>query len=449
MPGSALSDSSAAHTLDSGRLDGTTVRIAALTSYWLGLSVLWGAITTVVLPRLVEQAVPASVKTSALALIAGLQALASIIVQPAAGAASDRLATPWGRRRPLMVVGVLAQLLFLALLARAGSLWAIALVMVLTEVASNTAQGPYQGLLPDLVPASRRGFASGMIGAAQLAGQVLGVAVAGVLVAAGQDGAAILFAGAAVGLGMATTVLSVHEATSAPMPVHPVGWARHLLHPHGWRQPVQTMLFRVWGSGVLEQRDYVWLLVSRLAILMATGTLQPFIYFYLEDSLRLGSAAAGAVAPLAAVVALVALVSAIPGGALTARWGRVRTVLASALLGAVGAIAFAAAPAYGLLFVIAVPFGMAMGVFLSADWALLVELVPRGEAGRYLGLSNVATAGAGMLAMVIGGPVADLGNAWLPGAGYRIVFVLAGLEFLVGAWCVRHVHEPDAPRSAA
>ena len=49
------------------------------------------------------QAVPAALKTSALALIAGLQALASILVQPAAGAASDRLATPWGRRRPLMV----------------------------------------------------------------------------------------------------------------------------------------------------------------------------------------------------------------------------------------------------------------------------------------------------------------------------------------------------------
>ena len=102
-PGSTLADSTASHALDAGRLHGTTARLAALTSYLLGFSVLWGAITTVVLPRLVEQAVPAAVKTSALALIAGLQALASILVQPAAGAASDRLATPWGRRRPLMV----------------------------------------------------------------------------------------------------------------------------------------------------------------------------------------------------------------------------------------------------------------------------------------------------------------------------------------------------------
>ncbi len=156
----------------------------------------------------------------------------------------------------------------------------------------------------------------------------------------------------------------------------------------------------------------------------------------------LGAAAAAAVVPLAALVAFTALLAAIPGGAATARWGRVRTVLGSALLGALGAAAFAVAPEYRVLFVIAIPFGMAMGVFLSADWALMVELVPPDEAGRYLGLSNVATAGAGLLAVAIGGPVADLVNAASPGLGYRAVFALAAIEFVIGAWCVRHVREP-------
>ncbi len=422
-------------------------RLAALTAYWLGLSVLWGALTTVVLPRLVELVVPGAVKTSALALVTVFQALVSILVQPAAGAASDRLATRWGRRRPLMVVGVLAQLVFLALLARVGAFWALLGVMALVEFASNTAQGPYQGLLPDTVPPARRGLASGMIGAAQLAGQVTGVAVAGILVAAGDTDDAILFAGAAVAIGMATTVLAIHEEATAVSATRPTTWLRYVAHPRSWRRAARTMLVDVWGPDVLEQRDYLWLLASRLAILMATGTLQPFIYFYLEDSLRLGDAAAPAVAPLAALVAVVALVAAIPGGALTARWGRVRTVAASAMLGAVGALAFVVAPSYWMLFPIAVPFGIAVGVFLSADWALLVDLVPADEAGRYLGLSNVATAGAGLLAVAIGGPIADLVNGALPGAGYRVVFLLAGLEFLVGAWGIRHVREPDLDRA--
>lgn len=424
-------------------------RLSALTAYWLGLSVLWGTLSTIVLPRLVEQMVPAAVKTSALSLVAGLQALVSIIVQPMAGAASDRVATPWGRRRPFIVAGVLAQLVFLLLLARAGAFWAVLLAMLLIELASNTAQGPYQGLLPDTVPADRHGLASGLIGAAQLAGQVIGVAVAGVLVASGHEDGAIAFAGAAVGLGMLTTVIAIDEPARGTVAVRPSAWLRTLVLPRHWLRPARTMLLRPWGPDVLARRDYLWLLVSRLAILMATGTLQPFIYFYLEDSLHLGVNAGPAVAPLAALVAFVALASAIPGGALTRRWGRVRTVLVSALFGAVGAAAFAVAPTYASLFVIAVPFGIALGIFLSADWALLVDLVPAAEAGRYLGLSNTATAGAGVLAVAIGGPIADLVNGAASGAGYRAVFVLAAIEFIVGAWCVLHVREPTSADGTA
>jgi MFS family permease len=427
----------AAHPEPQGQLG----RLSALTAYWLGLSVLWGSLSTIVLPRLVEQMVPAAVKTSALSLVAGLQAVVAIIVQPVAGAASDRVATPWGRRRPFIVAGVLAQLFFLVLLARAGAFWGVLVAMLLIELASNAAQGPYQGLLPDVVPAGRRGLASGLIGAAQLAGQVVGVAVAGVLVASGNDAGAIAFAGVAVAAGMLTTVLAIGEPAST-VAARPSAWLRTLVLPRHWLRPARVMLLSVWGPDVRARRDYLWLLASRLAILMATGTLQPFIYFYLEDSLHLGVNAGPAVAPLAAVVAFVALASAIPGGALTRRWGRVRTVLVSALLGAVGAAAFAVAPTYWSLFVIAVPFGIALGVFLSADWALLVDLVPPAEAGRYLGLSNTATAGAGVLAVAIGGPIADLVNGRLAGAGYRAVFVLAAIEFLVGAWSVLHVAEP-------
>jgi len=202
-----------------------------------------------------------------------------------------------------------------------------------------------------------------------------------------------------------------------------------------------------WRPDVLGHRAYLWVLASRLAILMATGSLQPFVYFYLKDSLGLGDAAAPAVAPIAALVAVVALVGAVPGGAMTARIGRVRTVAASALLGAAGAAAFGLAPAYGVLFLVAIPFGLALGIFLSADWALIADLAPEGESGRYLGLSNTVTALAGLLAVAIGGPVADLVNGLEPGLGYRAVFGLAAIEFVIGAWCVLRVGEGAASES--
>lgn len=428
--------------------------LSVLTAYYFGLSVTWGSLSTIVLPRLVEQLVPSAIKTSALSLIAGLQAMVAIVVQPISGAASDRLVTPWGRRRPLMVVGVTVQLLLLVILALSGSYLGILVVMLSIELASNTAQGPYQGLLPDLVPPGRRGLASGFLGGAQMAGQIVGAAISGVLVVAGHVGLAVLFTAASLAVGTLITVAGVEEREGRSGQPHlpRLRWqaaARDSLFDLArWERAVRTMVLEVWGGDVLEHRDYLWLLGSRLAILMAAGTLQPFAYYYLEDSIGLGGQAGTLVAPLAGAVALVALVAAIPGGAMTARWGRVRTVALSAISGAVGAAAFSVAPSYVSLFFIAIPFGLALGIFLSADWALLTDVAPLDEAGRYLGLSNTVTAASAVLAVAVGGPLADLINGMRYGAGYRAVFMLAALEFIIGAWAVTHVHEPTATLEA-
>jgi MFS family permease len=418
--------------------------LGAMSAYWFGLSITWGSLTTIVLPRLVEQVVPATIKTSALSLIGALQALVSIIVQPMSGAASDHLVTPWGRRRPLMVAGVAVQAVLIVLLTVAGAYWAILVVMLAIELASNTAQGPYQGLLPDMVPPGERGLASGFLGAGLLAGQVVGVALGGVALAAGDVSLAVSFSAGALLVGTIVTVATMHETAgrAGGGRLEPVDWVRELLHPSRWATPIRRIVLEVWGRDVLEHRDYLWLLASRLAILMAAGTLQPFAYYYLEDALGLGANAGLAFVPLAGLVALVALVSAVPGGAMTARWGRVRTVALSAASGLVGALLFAVAPNYPALFLIAIPFGLALGVFLSADWALLTDVAPLDQAGRYLGLSNTVTAGAGFLAVALGGPVADLVNRFRFGLGYRAIFALAAIEFAVGAWGVLHVHEP-------
>lgn len=410
-----------------------------LTAYWLGLNIVWGALTTVVLPFLVGQRVDPDVKSSAVALIAGAQALVAIIIQPFSGAVSDRLVTRWGRRRPWMVVGVTCQVAALASLAFAPGYWSILLIMVGVELASNTAQGPYQGLLPDLLPPGSRGTASGLMGAAQLGGQIVGAAFAGVAIAVGAVGPAIWLGAASVALGALVTIQGIAEPQRTPErtpPGSPASGGPGLL------ATARAALGGVWGRDLLGRRDFLWLLAARLAILMAAGTLQPFILFYLQDSLNLGDAAGPLVAPIAGTVALAALVAAIPGGTLTARYGRVRVVAGSALVGAVGAAAFSVAPAYLWLFPVAIPFGIALGSFLSADWALMADTVPAEQAGRFLGLSNTATAGAAVLAVAVAGPIADATNRISYGLGFRAIFLLAAVEFVVGAWCITHVPEP-------
>ncbi len=46
--------------------------------------------------------------------------------------------------------------------------------------------------------------------------------------------------------------------------------------------------------------------------------------------------------------------------------------------------------------------GAGIGLFLTSNWALANRLAPSEEAGKFLGLTNLATAGSGALARLEG-----------------------------------------------
>jgi MFS family permease len=80
------------------------------------------------------------------------------------------------------------------------------------------------------------------------------------------------------------------------------------------------------------------------------------------------------------------------------------------------------------------------------------EIAPKAEAGRYLGISNLAGAGAGAVGAYIGGPLADFLTArlpGLPGVGYILLFAIYGVMFLLSVVALRGVREPGkAPAGA-
>src|SRR4029077_5323095 len=95
-------------------------------------------------------------------------------------------------------------------------------------------------------------------------------------------------------------------------------------------------------------------------------------------------------------------------------------------LGLVGALLLAFGPAYWMVIAAAVPIGICSGGFLGVDWALMTDIIPKGESGRYMGISNIAVASAGPIASTIGGllvfivSLATLG----PELAYRAIFLL-------------------------
>jgi MFS family permease len=94
------------------------------------------------------------------------------------------------------------------------------------------------------------------------------------------------------------------------------------------------------------------------------------------------------------------------------------------------------------MYVSASVIGIGAGLFMTTNWALGTELAPREESGRYLGISNLAGAGAGMIGAGIGGPMADVISGVRPGLGYFAIFGAYAVLFLLSTLSLARVRRP-------
>jgi MFS family permease len=117
-------------------------------------------------------------------------------------------------------------------------------------------------------------------------------------------------------------------------------------------------------------------------------------------------------------------------------------IYASCVLGAIGLAIVALAPSLPVAYFGVAAYGIAAGIFLAVDWALMTDIIPKASSGRYMGLSNVATASSGVLAVAIGGTLMDVvGGPAEAGSGPRAALVLAVVLYGVGALLLRPVVE--------
>jgi MFS family permease len=138
------------------------------------------------------------------------------------------------------------------------------------------------------------------------------------------------------------------------------------------------------------------------------------------------------------------LVSALPSGWLADRFGLKRMVTLSGLIGALGVLIALSVPNLTIIYLGGVVLGVGTGLFYASNWALGTVIVPKEEAGRYLGISNLAGAGAGAVGAYIGGPIADFLTAQtpdFPGLGYVLLFAIYGVMFLLSILALAQVRE--------
>jgi MFS family permease len=425
--------------------------LLAVTAYWLAITVLWGAFTFSVIPRLVES--PGVLGDSghplaglAIGVITTAGVLIAILVQPTMGSISDNTRSRLGRRKPYILIGTALDLIFLAFAAWAfwnQNYWAFVGAVALLQFSSNFAQGPYQGYIPDLVPGRQVGVASGMLGAANIAGNLLGpgLAILFVAVLPGALGFPEITLGLFVAIAVVEVITMLITVIFVPdRPAPPTD------------KTLRQRALGAWGTDLLAHHDYVWLLISRALVLTALVSLQAFAVFFLENAHGMEPDAAQASQfPIILTVAVAALLSAVPGGWISSRIGRKPVLYVAIALGVLGAVMIAIGPEYWMVVAAAVPIGICSGVFLGVDWALMTDIIPKAESGRYMGISNIAVASAGPIASTVGGLVVFGASllAFGPEIAYRAIFVVMAFELALGAWALRRVAEPIRRGSVA
>lgn len=470
--------------------------------YWLGLNIGSGIITPVLLPYLVLRFMPAAQKNTYFATIRVIGLVVAMLVQPLAGMLSDRSTSRWGRRRPYIVVSTAFTVLFLAIVGASPSFmgaasdaffrqtfgvttaYAVLLAgIVVLQVSTNFGFGALQGLIPDLVPEHQRGRASGVKAVFELIPVFL-VLFIGPLVDAGKVGAVVGIIIAGFVISALVTALFVHEEPLREKPAGGIGepvlrlvlltaifvtvtrFATWLVGASGdiaTAQGVEVGMriafvgfvgllamagaifagayLGAWvgiGAEAHRQKSFIWWIVTRLLFLAAVGSVQSFAQYYLADVLHAPNPATQTTILMGTVAGLL-IPSALGGGYLADRIGRKRLVMLAGLISGAGTVLLLFASAMPLVIVSGCIIGIGTGLFMATSWALGTDLAPKEDAGRYLGISNLAGAGAGIVGAGIGGPLADFFNALQPGLGYLVIFALYAALFFLSSLALTRV----------
>jgi len=395
-------------------------QLITLSIYWFGIVLIWGGLNKIIVPTMIADLPGGEENLGVLiAIVVTVGVIAPILVQPTIGTISDYTTTRWGRRKPYIVIGTLLDVLFLVGLATSQTYLSLVAFYFLLQLSSNFAQGPFQGYVPDLVPARQVALASGLMGTMIVLGTIAGVGIATLGVNTGLVVAATISLGIVEALTMVILVATVREGRTAPA------------RTTSWLGVARS----AWGTDILQQRSVLWLLVVRLLFLGAYAATSLALPYFRRVHGMSESEAATTVLIGTGIAGVATALAAIPGARLSDRFGRREMIWAAAVIAGIGLGGVAFAPTPLVAIASFVPFGIGMGTFLSVDWALMTDVIPKHTSGRYMGILNAGTAMAEPVYLLVAGPLAlDLIARLLgePSAGARAA-MLVGVVVLVGA----------------
>lgn len=384
--------------------------VAAYSAAQIGAFIGFVPLLSLLLPLKAAAIAPAG-KAELLAVVALWGAITASIANILAGTVSDRSRWGKGERWRWIATGLLATAASYGLIAVANTPSTLLLAVVGLQISLNLMLNPLAAALPELVPDNQKGVVSAYAGLAYPLASLFGALVIGIVLT--TESARLLAVVGTMLLLVMPFILAARQRR--PTPADPA--------------TVDRSWVALWDS------DFQMAFLSRLMVQTAIAMNVLYLLFFLQSETRIGSVIPGQrpEAVLGWILAgstVTAIVAGLLAGCWSDRIGRRRElVFAGGMLIASGALLMALAPAWPGPAVAQIVFGIGIGLYGVVDTALIAQLLPsRANAGRDLGLMNVAATAAQVLA-----PLLALAALQVVGHDLRFLFGLSGVIAALGA----------------
>ena len=440
---------------------------------WFALTLRSQVLAGLVVPLLVQGFVGEAQKGSYYGTIRLWALMMALLMQALFGMLSDRTRLRWGRRRPyiflgtILEAGIILSMAWIAGLQGMGGYTILFVAYLLSMASTNMSQGGTQGLIPDVVPQEKRGIASGikMLLEVPFPLVLVGLVIAP-MVSNGNMTTALVVTVAAMLACMGLTMFVKEEPlVSSPGPLNwkpflsllfmtavftiiilglgqivklaiPVmgNASRFVFGTIGVFAMLIAVVAGIFASlavhmdrTVRNNTPFIWLVISRLAALVAINNIASFLLYFVQEKFNLpGKEAAGLAGMLPMVLGGFVILFGLVAGWLSDRFDRRLLTAISGIIGAVGVAVMVLGPNVPMMYVAAGIIGLAYALFNVSSWALGTDIIPKDRAGEFLGLQNLAGAGAGAIGAYIGGVIADH-------SGYMLMMAMFGVMFLLSS----------------
>ncbi|WP_395089575.1 MFS transporter [Armatimonas sp.] len=395
-------------------------------AYWFVTSLKW-FVLFLLQPLQVAEVVPGGEKNGAWGMIVAIGAFEAMIGPALMGWLSDRTQTRFGRRRPFLAIGAALTSVALLLLGQANSLVMMAIAYLFLQISDDVATGPYAALIYDQVPENHRGKASGIMSMLQLIAQIVAV---GIGLGLGKI-ALIYVAVAVINVICALITLAIWHEPAAEAPLAAIVLPK--LSIKSWIEPFRSPDFR-----------WVWL--ARFLVAFGFYLILLYVSNYLSDRVHsltlfgfdLKTPKNGALAAALGISLSGAIGSGI-AARLTDSLGRKKIIGLAGWVMAAALIPFALIPNFTVIFCVALVFGSAYGIYLSASLALAADVLPDPEAAaKDMGIWQASVSTPQVLTGAVG-LLVDAGNRLSGGMGYTLAFLISSAAFLTGCLLVTRV----------